>query len=109
MPRKVLVASFAIAAISAFLLASRPVEAGSCATLSEKAIGLKQFRDRGSSPKAIKPQSSSLGHEERSQEGRRPQAVDELQEEGRALSLHRGCQGVRQLIQSDLRSPVTQS
>jgi hypothetical protein len=75
MLRKVLVASLAVAAVSASLLAARPVEAGSCAALSV-----------------------SIG-----------QAVDQLQKEGRILSLHRGCQGVRPLIQSSLRRPVTQS
>jgi hypothetical protein len=34
MLRKVLVASLAVAAVSASLLAARPVEAGSCAALS---------------------------------------------------------------------------
>ena len=53
MLRKVLVASLAVAAISASLFASRPVEAGSCAALSEKAIGLKQSETSGRALKQL--------------------------------------------------------
>ena len=95
MLRKLLVASAAAAAISAFLFVSQPVEGGSCSALSEKAIGLKQSEP---SPQAIAPESQSLGQEERLHEGVGQQDIDELQEEARALSLHRRCQGVRQLI-----------
>ena len=53
MLRKLLVASAAVAAISAFLFASQPVEAGSCAALSEKAIGLKQSETSGRALKQL--------------------------------------------------------
>ena len=53
MLRKVLVASLAVAAISASLFASRPVEAGSCAAISEKAIGLKQSETSGRALKQL--------------------------------------------------------
>lgn len=96
MLRRLLVACAAAAAISAFLLVSQPVEAGSCGALSEKAIGLN--RDLRPCPQAIAPESKSLGQEERLQEGVGQQDIDELQEERRALSLHRSRQGVRQLI-----------
>ena len=42
MLRRLLVASAAVAAISAFTFVSQPVEAGSCTVLAEKAVGLKQ-------------------------------------------------------------------
>jgi hypothetical protein len=53
MLRKVLVASLAVVAVSASLFAARPVEAGSCAALSEKAIGLKQSETSGRALKQL--------------------------------------------------------
>lgn len=59
MLRKLLVASTAVAAISAFLLVSQPVEAGSCTLLSEKAIGLKQSETSG---RALKQLNRKANH-----------------------------------------------
>ena len=58
MLRKLVVASAAVAAISAFLSASRPLEAGSCAGLSEKAIGLKQSETSGRALKQLHRKAS---------------------------------------------------
>lgn len=63
-----------------------------------EAIGLKQSETSGRALKQFAPESQSLGQEELLQEGLGQQDIDELQEEGRAVSLHRRCQGVRQLI-----------
>ena len=98
MLHKLLVASAAAASISAFLFVSQPVEAGSCSALQREGNRIEAIRDLRPSPQAIAPESQSLGQEERLQEGLGQQDIDELQEEGRAVSLHRRRQGVRQLI-----------
>lgn len=98
MLRKLLVASAVAALFRLFCLypsRSRPEVA---ARFSEKAIGLRQSETSGRALKQFAPESQSLGQEERLQEGLGQQDIDELQEEGRAVSLHRRCQGVRQLI-----------
>ena len=59
MLRKLLVASAAVAAISAFTFVSQPVEAGSCAVLAEKAVGLKQSE---TSTRALKQLNRKANH-----------------------------------------------
>jgi hypothetical protein len=53
MLRTLLVVSTAATAVSALLLVSQPVEAGSCASLSEKAVGLKQSETSGRALKQL--------------------------------------------------------
>jgi hypothetical protein len=59
MLRKLLVASAAVAAISAFTFVSQPVEAGSCTVLAEKAVGLKQSE---TSTRALKQLNRKANH-----------------------------------------------
>jgi len=59
MLRKVLVAILAVAAVSALLGMSEPARAGSCAAISEKAIGLKQSE---TSSRALKQLNRKAGH-----------------------------------------------
>lgn len=58
MLRKLIVAGTAVAALSALTLAS-PVVAGSCAVVSEKAIGLKQA---DTSTRAMKQLKHKISH-----------------------------------------------
>ena len=110
MLRKFLVASAAVAAISTLLFVSQSAEAGSCAVLSEKAIGLKKSE---TSARALKQLNRKAKHwaKKRLQDGLAQQGGDEVLREGRAQSLHCRRQGVRLLILADpcLRRPVTQS
>jgi hypothetical protein len=59
MLRRLLVASAAVAAISAFTFVSQPVEAGSCTVLAEKAVGLKQSE---TSTRALKQLNRKANH-----------------------------------------------
>jgi len=59
MLRKFLIASAAVAAISTLLFVSQSAEAGSCAVLSEKAIGLKKSE---TSARALKQLNRKAKH-----------------------------------------------
>ena len=61
MSRKVLIGGLAVAAMLAVISVSQRVEAGSCAVLSEKAIGLKQAEATDRAKKQLKRKISRWG------------------------------------------------